>query len=65
MADSSKTSTRYLIVSGQTLKELENNVNDIIAQGWQADRIIITGWKVLGGLVYDGHSYSQTLVHPD
>lgn len=64
MADTSKNSSMYLIVSGQTIKELQNNVNDIIAQGWQADGLVIQGWKVLGGLVYDGHTYSQSLVHP-
>ena len=30
----------YIIVTGSTLKELEQNVNDIIAQGWNADRFI-------------------------
>lgn len=58
-----KSASRYLIVTGQTIRELQGNVNEIISQGWQADNVIITGWKVLGGLVYDGNLYSQSLIH--
>ncbi len=36
----SLTRCNYVIVTGKTLQELEKNVNDLIAQGWNAERFI-------------------------
>ena len=46
---------RYVVITGSTIKELENNINDLIAQGWNME-------KFIGGIEADAKGYYQAVL---
>ncbi|MDQ3020968.1 MAG: hypothetical protein M3R36_10410 [Bacteroidota bacterium] len=64
MAASDNTAKRciYRIVSANSLKKLEKLVNDMIAQGWNADGSVNGGWEIHGDIGKDGKAFFQVLI---